>query len=451
MALRQRTISWAMICISAFAGLARAQFAEPFEPNPEAVKALQRVVKVYRDRAGLKVKSRLEIKIVEDELTSGGHEVKAEFIYDRGGAGVVKIKDFTCHFADDVFYAVHDKTDHSFYREEYEDSPYWLMLIGFQDIPYPHLALLWGEPDVGDICMQLHPHTPMIVPTEVGNAQREGRELQRIVISSPNGSMRMFVDPKTQLVESIEHEITDGPAVQPGTKMVTTYTYEYTTYDEPPSAEEMKFDPGERQRVDMLASLIPPPDPDDFPAPPDEGAVAGGAGGGPQRQMAGAIVGESAPGFVLATADGKAVDLEELKGKVVVLDFWATWCGPCRKALPMLHEVARWADEEELPVAIYTINVWESSGTDDNSPDAKLKVVKDFWKKHGHTLPIAMDYSDATAEAYGVSGIPATFVIRSDGTLHSRHSGVGANYVGELKEDIHRALSALESPEAADD
>jgi thiol-disulfide isomerase/thioredoxin len=410
-----------------------AQLAEPFEPDPAAVKAFAQVLEAYRARPALRVQSALEIELIQGETVGGGEKVTAELTYSKGGAGVVRIREFTCHFADGEFFAVHERTDDAYLREEYEGTPYWTLLYSFQDLPYPHLALFWGEDAASDVYMQLVPSTPLIVPTEVGEEKRGDRTLRRIVLSSPNGSLRLLVDPKTKLIESAVHEITGGMYVQPGTTKRTTYTFKYTTFDKPIPAAELAFKPGDRKRVDLMASLLPPPEP---PA---------GGGGGPGGAPV-ALVGKPAPEFVLATADGGAVDLDDLRGEVVVLDFWATWCGPCARALPKLHDVASWARDRALPVTVLTVNTFEGAALPNDTPDARLESVLAFWKARGFTLPIVMDYTDETAQAYGVTGIPATIVIRADGIVHAQHTGAGADYAETLREEIAEAIEAVEAP-----
>ncbi|MCA9296828.1 MAG: TlpA family protein disulfide reductase, partial [Phycisphaerales bacterium] len=118
----------------------------------------------------------------------------------------------------------------------------------------------------------------------------------------------------------------------------------------------------------------------------------------------------------------------------------ATWCGPCRAALPHLHETAAWADEQGMPVKVFTVNVWERS----ENPEERRKVAETFWKDQGFTLPVLMDYSNETATAFGVTAIPTTVVIRSDGVIHAQHSGFNGD---QLRADITAALATLEKPE----
>jgi len=188
--------------------------------------------------------------------------------------------------------------------------------------------------------------------------------------------------------------------------------------------------------VDLMAALMP------RPAPQAPGQMIPGQEA-PGQPIENALVGKPAPTFALATIDEKSVDLEKLRGRVVVLDFWASWCGPCMGALPMLHQVAKWVSDEQLPVTIVTINVWEVR--DPNAkPEDRLASAKATWAKKNFTLPVAMDYTDKVAGEYGVTGIPTGVIIRADGIVHAVHVGGGADYVQTMKDDIQAALKAVE-------
>lgn len=426
-----------------------AQYVEPYDPNPDAQAAFVKLIEHYRALPALGVKSTLAIELLQGDAQASSQEVVAEFVASRPPAatgirrparGIVRVNEFECFFAPDPsraatggggnFAAVHQRNDSEYFRGTYDGSPYWALLDAFRSLPYPHLALLWGEDGAEDVSMQICAETPWIVPTAVSDAVDErGRPLQRITLASPNGSLRLDVDLETHLLAAALHEVTGGNTVAPGTTKRTRYRFEYETFDAPLADADIVFDPHDRQSVDFLASLAPPPEP---PAAPQGGAA------GP-----GAMAGAAAPEFTLATMDGNAVDLADLRGHVVVLDFWATWCGPCRMALPELHKVAEWARDQQLPVTVITINTFEARDPAQNTPDARLASASAFWRQQGFTLPVAMDYTDETAAAYGVSGIPTTVVIRSDGIVHATHSGFSPDYADLLEDEINAAIEAV--------
>lgn len=137
--------------------------------------------------------------------------------------------------------------------------------------------------------------------------------------------------------------------------------------------------------------------------------------------------GTPAPEWILSDSDGNMVSLEELRGNVVVIDFWATWCRPCIVVMPeiqSLHE--KYADQ---PVVIYGINVWESA-------DAAA-----FMLENAFTYGLLLE-GDAVAEEYKVSGIPTLYVIDQEGNIAFAQVGSSSELGLKLTEVIDSLLAA---------
>jgi peroxiredoxin len=143
-----------------------------------------------------------------------------------------------------------------------------------------------------------------------------------------------------------------------------------------------------------------------------------------------------APAFAVTTIDGKRVSLDDLQGKVVLLDFWATWCGPCREALPHIREVAK--KFQGQPLVILSVSL-----------DTDEQKWKDFIGKNEMTWPQYFDkgFEGPIAKKFGVNAIPHTFTIDADGVLQDEHIG-DASIEGKLKKLIARAreLQSTENP-----
>jgi thiol-disulfide isomerase/thioredoxin len=137
-----------------------------------------------------------------------------------------------------------------------------------------------------------------------------------------------------------------------------------------------------------------------------------------------------APNFRVTTLDGTTLTLESLSGKVVLIDFWATWCGPCREALPHIKRIASaWRGQ---PLVVLSISL--------DKDDAKWR---DFVGKNEMTW---LQYRDGgfegnIAKQFGVTAIPATFTIDADGVLEDQHVG-DADIEGKLKKLVTRAAEA---------
>jgi TonB family protein len=133
-----------------------------------------------------------------------------------------------------------------------------------------------------------------------------------------------------------------------------------------------------------------------------------------------------APAFTLTTSEGEQISLDDMGGKVVLLDFWATWCGPCRESLPDIQKVARkFADQPFVVVSI-------SSDRDENA-------WKTFVAKNNMTWRQYRDADGALQRAYGVSSIPRFFTIDTDGALQSVKVGSGADIEGDIRKLLKRA------------
>ncbi|MCE9592168.1 MAG: TlpA family protein disulfide reductase [Planctomycetes bacterium] len=141
------------------------------------------------------------------------------------------------------------------------------------------------------------------------------------------------------------------------------------------------------------------------------------------------MVGKPAPAVELTTLEGKPFKLSDVKEKVVVLDFWATWCPPCRRGLPVIQKVAEWAAAEKLSVAVYTVNLRETADE-----------VKKFLADNKLTLAVLMDVEGGVGQAYDCNTIPRTVVIL-DGKVVKVHEGFSPTMEEELKKEITEALA----------
>jgi len=137
-----------------------------------------------------------------------------------------------------------------------------------------------------------------------------------------------------------------------------------------------------------------------------------------------------APDYAFVTLEGKYLSFADLKGKVVVLDFWATWCSPCVAALPALQHLAKkMAGEPFLLVSLST-----------DSDGAKLR---DFLAQHPADWPQVWDQKHETFRQFQVERLPTYFVLDPEGRVLWRHSGWGTTTAGELNGTVGKALKAV--------
>ncbi len=139
------------------------------------------------------------------------------------------------------------------------------------------------------------------------------------------------------------------------------------------------------------------------------------------------LIGKPAPDFKLELLAGGEVELSKLKGKnIVLLDFWATWCGPCRRVMPTLVEVSK--DYKDKGVRYLAVNLREDS-----------KKISSYLKSAGLDIEVPLDKDGSIAKKYNVRGIPTMAIVDKQGIVREVHVGASAN----LKEELEKALDKL--------
>ena len=122
------------------------------------------------------------------------------------------------------------------------------------------------------------------------------------------------------------------------------------------------------------------------------------------------LVGSPAPEIVLKDLQGREVKLSDLRGKVVLLNFWATWCKPCKEEMPAMQ--ASYEKLRDQGFVVLAVNELEDA-----------EKVAEHIRTHGHTFLVVMDHDNQVANRYGVVGLPASFLIDQQGIVREHIFG----------------------------
>lgn len=120
---------------------------------------------------------------------------------------------------------------------------------------------------------------------------------------------------------------------------------------------------------------------------------------------------KKAPDFSLLDLNGKKVGLKDFKGKIVLLNFWATWCGPCKEEMPFLETLHQQFKEKSFVVLTVSVD-YEGA-----------KLVQEFINKQRYTFPVLLDPTCEVLDLFEVKGIPTTFIIDKKGKMLGRAIG----------------------------
>ena len=143
--------------------------------------------------------------------------------------------------------------------------------------------------------------------------------------------------------------------------------------------------------------------------------------------LAEALPAEPAQAFSLAARDGSKISLSQYAGQVVMINFWASWCGPCRQEMPLLEGL--YQRYESLGFALLGVNV-------DEDPTQAL----DYLDEVEVSFPVLLDTQNSVSKAYDVIAMPSTILVGRDGTLRYIHHGYQPGYENDYQNQIRELI-----------
>jgi len=147
-------------------------------------------------------------------------------------------------------------------------------------------------------------------------------------------------------------------------------------------------------------------------------------------------LGQPAPDLSLWTLDGTSVRLADLRGSVVVLDFWATWCVPCWTALGHTTELAVWAEGSGLPVRVFAVDTLEET----KDPEEQGRKAAELFRTKEFRAPVLLDTDHAAFAAFHNPGLPSLVIVDRQGRLARYHAGVLPEMTATVKAEVAELL-----------
>lgn len=139
------------------------------------------------------------------------------------------------------------------------------------------------------------------------------------------------------------------------------------------------------------------------------------------------VLNNRAPDFTLKSAGGQNLRLSEQRGQVILLNFWASWCGPCRQELPEFEKLKQ-------KYAKYGFDVWAVNV--DNDFNTALKFAKPL----GLSYPLLFDAGLTTSQSYKVETMPSTYLLDRDGRVRFIHHGFQPGYIAKYDAEIYQLV-----------
>lgn len=137
---------------------------------------------------------------------------------------------------------------------------------------------------------------------------------------------------------------------------------------------------------------------------------------------------KDAPDITLTAISGKTMRIADLKGQVVLLDFWASWCIPCRKSFPEVDALHR--ELEPKGLVVIAVNV-----------DEQTKNAYTFLEQYPHTMTIAFDPKGTVADAFKLEAMPSTMIVDRGGHIRFTHQGYTEKTIGQFRSEVLQLLA----------
>lgn len=217
-----------------------------------------------------------------------------------------------------------------------------------------------------------------------------------VELSGEGGTMTLFLGQKDGLVYRMVYKMSDGDTYEETvTALQMNAPIQKTAFAFKPPADAKKAEPGQEEARDDTTSLK----------------------------------GQEAPNFTLTDMEGNEVSLSALRGKVVFLDFWATWCPPCRNSLPHTQALSQHEKTKSGDLVVLAVNARE-----------QLDTVKKFMEDNKYSFRVLMDKEGAVLNAYKVQGIPTFVLIDREGKVAWVQVGFGPGTEKQMQEAVQQAL-----------
>jgi len=393
-----------------------------------ATAALKKIMGAYRDARGVEVEVSARTGASRDGHEELSDAVGAKFIFSSGRRGIVSLRGFDLRLAGGKITATHSSNPLTYLQVSDHDSPYYSLFNAFQNLPFPELVLALGEDEPAEACMQLLPQLPNVLPNRVEKEEVEGQVSEVLVLVSDDGSeeLRLSYDPETHFVERARGVLVKGDLVEDGAKLVWVVTASAKRPKEAPTDATFAIDVTSRQKVDGLAALV------DRRKEAEE-----------DQKVEALKAGEPAPELALPKFGGGDWNLTTARTKPIVVDFWATWCGPCRAALP---ELVRLQKDFAGRAEVMLVNTGEQGSREER--EARIKDILGPLAVEGKTLSCVLDLDSMAARRWLVRAFPTTFLVATDGRVAGVWVGASPSNQRELREKLEELCAKAAAPAA---